>query len=173
MQEITVSSSDKLELNLTYGMAVTIRDIKNRILDKTFKIDEEVQNSLAEKERDIGGPVVISLDSDSDDALRRQDMLMKSSNYHSMRSTNLKLMKKKAGYRFINYTGAPIKFCASSRELNDDLGFNNQQVYSIKRLSNVKRAQNKVADYLVEMYGSINNIDGLGVEFRDIKYFRK
>ena len=48
-QKYEIKSDKYLDFNLTYGMAVNIKDIKNRVIDKTFKIDEDLQK---EKERE-------------------------------------------------------------------------------------------------------------------------
>ena len=62
-----MQSEQFLDINLTYGMAVTIRDVKNRILDKTFKIEEIVKGAMSEKEKEQKGPIIIKIDSDSDE----------------------------------------------------------------------------------------------------------
>jgi hypothetical protein len=41
--EYTILSKDFLDMNLTYGMAVTIREIKARILEKTFAMEEKMK----------------------------------------------------------------------------------------------------------------------------------
>jgi len=48
IQDIQVKSDQFLAINFTFGMALAIRDIRNRITDKTFKIDEELKK---EKEK--------------------------------------------------------------------------------------------------------------------------
>ena len=90
-----------------------------------------------------------------------------------MKTTFNKSSRRKAGYKFVNYTGAGIKFCTSNKDLNEDLNFNSGHVYSLRRLSNLKRAHDKMSDYLVEMPGSENNVEYIAVEFRDIKFFQK
>jgi hypothetical protein len=40
---MTIKSEQFLAINFTYGMALTIRDIRNRITEKTFRIDEELK----------------------------------------------------------------------------------------------------------------------------------
>jgi hypothetical protein len=41
--EYIIRSNDFLDINLTYGMAVTIREIKARILEKTFTMEEKMK----------------------------------------------------------------------------------------------------------------------------------
>jgi hypothetical protein len=41
--EYKIWSNDFLDINLTYGMAVTIREIKSRILEKTLIMEEQMK----------------------------------------------------------------------------------------------------------------------------------
>ena len=43
IEELSIRVEDFIEVNLTYGMAVQIREIKQRILNKTFKISEKMK----------------------------------------------------------------------------------------------------------------------------------
>ena len=55
IEEISIRVEDKIELNLTYGMAVQIREVKQRILDKTLKIEEELLLANPSKNEEVSG----------------------------------------------------------------------------------------------------------------------
>lgn len=44
-------SNDFLDINLTYGMAVTIREIKARILEKTLLMEETMKKNEEKKQK--------------------------------------------------------------------------------------------------------------------------
>jgi hypothetical protein len=44
IQKLNLESSEYLNFNFTYGMAVAIKDIKNRLIEKTFKIDDQLKH---------------------------------------------------------------------------------------------------------------------------------
>jgi len=48
-------------------------------------------------------------------------------------------MKKRACFRFNNFTGSNLKFTVSNNDLDEDLNFKDSHVYNIKRLTNVKK----------------------------------
>jgi hypothetical protein len=41
LQDISLASEKFLNMNFTHGMAMQLQEIKTRILEKTFKINEE------------------------------------------------------------------------------------------------------------------------------------
>lgn len=50
IQKLSLESDDYLNFNFTYGMAVAIKDIKNRLIEKTFKIDDQLKQEQTREE---------------------------------------------------------------------------------------------------------------------------
>jgi len=79
IQDMKLSSKNFLNINLSYGMAVTIRDLKDRILNKTFKIDEELAKAAEEsKDQELSDEEserVVVLDTDSEQSPKKTQLL--------------------------------------------------------------------------------------------------
>lgn len=50
IQKLNLESNEYLNFNFTYGMAVAIKDIKNRLIEKTFKIDDQLKHEQTREE---------------------------------------------------------------------------------------------------------------------------
>jgi len=57
--EYKIWSNEFLDINLTFGMAVTIREIKARVLEKTFLMEEQMKKEEKAKEKQAHASTVI------------------------------------------------------------------------------------------------------------------
>lgn len=104
-------------MNFTHGMAMQLQEVKTRILEKTFKIDETQDKYKSQVQKSSG-----SLQKNTSSSLKQMDsaaMLRKQTNMHKKKLTKNKM----PGYQFSNLTGVDLKFCLSHPNLNANLEF--------------------------------------------------
>ena len=56
IEEFSIKVEDRIELIITYGMAVQIREVKQRILDKTLNQDQGPDKKQEEKKQENQSP---------------------------------------------------------------------------------------------------------------------
>jgi len=154
-------------------MAVTIRDIKDRIIERTLKILEEKKEEESESSS-------ISADGsntllDTDRSAEKKEVTQLKSLTHLQTSNIASKANKNANFKFENYTGANIKFSVSNNDLDDNQNFKDKEVYGLKKLSIIsKSGMNDARKFLhvAEIAGDRYNLD---VEkhsmSKDIKFF--
>lgn len=123
-------------------MALAIRDIRNRITDKTFKIDEELkkekecfkeknQKKDNENKNNTTGSISEHHTIPPWNGHEKPQENPKSENAHHTKTTlhiqqsqtqqpSLK-QNKKNGYTFYNCLGGDVEFCVSDKELDENL----------------------------------------------------
>ena len=105
--EYKIWSNEFLDINLTFGMAVTIREIKARVLEKTFLMEEQMRKEEKAKEKQ---------------AHNKSTVVDESVNLFERQSTmQVKQGKKNIGYQFYNYTGADLKFCIHNLDVDENM----------------------------------------------------
>lgn len=124
IQDIRVESNDFLNINFTHGMAQQIKEIKARIVERTFKIDEELKELQELKEKVKESQIV--QESKVAKSLESQLQGRGPQPHYDISKTYKALFnqnnpEKNTGYKFYNYTGTNVKLCLSNIELDGDL----------------------------------------------------
>ena len=154
--EYKIWSNEFLDINLTFGMAVTIREIKARVLEKTFLMEEQMKKEEKAKEKQAHASTVID---DSVALFERQSTMQ------------VKQGKKNIGYQFYNYTGADLKFCIHNLDVDENMN-QREQENPLQRQQMIAKINIQDPDKISSIEGHRYNSENLPI-LKDHSYFNK